>query len=298
MGILKRIFNFLLIGSLLLLHSCFLIKIPVSVRHEPIKDTVSVYHFIVSSNKKIADSILTNSYVKESKKAYNWITKEAKLANNNLIFKEFWAANKNKIYKNTFIYNLPSKSLNGLRKKKFKLLIRKKTKKEDALFRRINWQQNLFDSLANWVNDTAISNAIKNNNNLNSNHTIKNQLFVIHFTKIKTGKILGFYTGYKAFIGLNTSRTIAHESIHYLGAPDIYIHKYWIGRRRRIVKRELKEEIMNNTVLENRSCETAYVSNYSAYCIGWIPKIDSVYKPLLKQNLMAKINFWLYLVLF
>lgn len=140
MSIIIYIRNFILFLILFSFQSCFLIKIPVSVQLQPIKDTVTVYHFIVPSNKKAVDSTASHSYVLESKKAYDWITKEAALFGQKLVFKEVWASNKNTNLKNTFIYKVPSKSLYVLTRKNFNILIQKKSKKEKEIINRLNWK--------------------------------------------------------------------------------------------------------------------------------------------------------------
>lgn len=262
-----------------------------------IRDTVSVYHLILSSsNKKIADTATSNSFVRESKKAYDWLTKEAHKRGKTLIFKEFWLTNKDTSLKRTFIHKLPYNSLQILtRRSTFQVVTKKKTKTQEQKVERVNWNKALFDSIVKQISDSSISQIIRQINS-NSFSASNNQLIMVHLLKAKKSKILGFYKSGKAFIGNNKSSTIAHESIHYLGAPDIYIHKYWFGKRRRIVKKELKQEIMDGSKGKNFDCTTYYMSNYTAYTIGWDINIEKEYKPILKENLMAKIVFYLTLL--
>ncbi len=283
--------------SLLFLNSCFLIKIPVPLKKHPIKDSVNVYHFIVSGNKnKIADTALANSFIRESKKAYDWISEEASRKKQRLIFKEYWPVNKDTNLKNTFIHKLPSSSVQRLLLKNyFKVVTRKKTKNQEEKIEKINWKNALFDSITKQIKDSSICNIIKKRN-LNKS-VAPNQLIVIHLIKAKKSKINGFYSRGETYIGHNKSRTIAHESIHYLGAPDLYIHKYWFGKRRRLVKKELRQEVMNTGIGKNYDCTTYYISDYTAYTIGWTQEPEKENKPLLKQNLMAKIVFFISLIL-
>ncbi|MEO6305891.1 MAG: hypothetical protein ABIP51_22280 [Bacteroidia bacterium] len=283
----------------LLFHSCFLLKIPVPLTHNPIKDTVNVYHFMISANrKKIADSTTSNKLVRESKKAYDWISMEASRHGQNLVFKEFWPVNKDTNYKNTFIHKLPRNSLQTLYiKKTFLVVTRKKTKTQPEKIERVNWNPALFDSLTKQIKDSSIIKIIPGYKTPDLLHQA-NRLVVVHLLKARKSKLNGYYQpGNAVFIGNNRSRTIAHESIHYLGAPDLYIHKYWIGKRRRIVRKELRQEIMDRGVGKKTECTAYYVSNYTAYTIGWDKEIKKEYKPLLKQNLMAKIIFYLSLLL-
>lgn len=275
----------------LLFSSCFLIKTPIAITDIPIKDTVTVYHFIVSNNhSQIADSAVFHSFVWESKRAFGWISDEASKNNQNLIFNEVWVTNKNPHLKHTFIHKLPSNKLQKLRRKdSFRIIIKKKTKTQKEETAQVNWSKDLFDSIPKQINDSSIATIIHQTKNLNITPPT-NQLVVIHLLKMKKSKILGFYTSGVAYIGTNKSEVIAHESIHYLGAPDIYIHKYWFGKRRRIVRKKLKEEVMNSA-LKTMDCTDSYLSNYTAYTIGWNKYIEQEYMPLLKQNLMAKVLF-------
>jgi hypothetical protein len=124
----------------------------------------------------------------------------------------------------------------------------------------------------------------------------RQELMVCHILKVKKSIVLGFYKSGKAFIGNNKSETIAHESIHHLGASDVYVHRFWPGRRRRIAVKELKQEIMNGAIAKNYDCTTYYLSNYTAYTIGWTKTIDSEFKPILKENLMARFNLFMLLL--
>lgn len=288
---------YLIFSILLFLNSCFLIKIPVPLKKQPITNSVNVYHFIISSNKnKIADTTLANSFIRESKKAYDWISEEASKKKQRLSFKEYWPDNKDTNLKNTFIHKLPSNSVQRLYLKNyFKVVTRKKTKKQEEKIEKVNWKTALFDSIAKQIKDTSIYNIIKKRN-LNRSVT-PNQLIVIHLIKAKKSKINGFYSGGETYIGHNKSRTIAHESIHYLGAPDLYIHKYWFDKRRRLVKKELRQEVMNTGIGKNYDCITYYISDYTAHTIGWTQEPEKKYKPLLKQNLMAKFVFFISLIL-
>lgn len=285
---LKRL---LFIFGVLLLHSCFLVKIPVSIRSTPIKDTVNVYHFIVTnSSKRIADISKTNSFLRESKMAFDWISEEALEKGNNLIFKEHWLVNKDTSLKHNFIHKLPNNSLQILiRKRFFKTVTRKKTKTQTERIESVNWNESLFDSLAKQTSDTSVLRLI--NNKLSFNQS-ENTLYMIHLLRAKKSKILGFNKGSKIFIGNNKSATIAHETIHYLGAPDLYIHRYWFGKRRRIIKRDLRQEIMDFPIDKKFPCTNYYISNYTAFTIGWDKNLEKQYKPILKQNLMAKFIFF------
>jgi hypothetical protein len=275
----------------LLFSSCFLIKTPIAITSTPIKDTVTVYHFIVSNNhSQIADSATFHSFVWESKRAFDWISDEASRKNQNLVFKEIWVANKNPHLKHTFIHKLPSNNLQTLRKKNFfRIVIKKKTKTQKEETQLIDWNKDLFDSIPKQLNDSSIASILYQTNNL-TNAPPPNQLIMVHLLKVEKSKVLGFYKRSVIHIGLNKSDVIAHESIHYLGAPDIYIHKYWLGKRRRIVRKKLKHEIMNDGSLK-LDCTDSYVSNYTAFTIGWNKYIEPEYMPLLKQNLMAKVLF-------
>lgn len=282
--------------SLLFLNSCFLIKIPLPLQKHPITDSVNVYHFIVSGNKnKIADTTLANSFIRESKKAYDWISEEASRKKQRLSFKEHWPVNKDTNLNLTFIHKLPSSSVQRLYLKNYFKVVKKKTKNQEEKIEKVNWKTSLFDSIAKQIKDTSIYNIIKKRN-LNRSVT-PNQLIVIHLIKAKKSKINGFYSQGETYIGINKSRTIAHESIHYLGAPDLYIHKYWFGKRRRLVKKELRQEVMNTGIGKNYDCTTYYISDYTAYTIGWTQESEKENKPLLKQNLMAKIVFFISLIL-
>ena len=131
----------------LLFNSCFLIKIPVDVNTEPIKDTVNVYHFIISRSKnKIADTATSNSFIRESKKAYDWITNEASKKGQILIFKEFWPTNIDTNLKKTFIHKVPNNSLQILsQNSSFEIVTRKKTKTQEKKVELVKWKKALFD---------------------------------------------------------------------------------------------------------------------------------------------------------
>ena len=289
----KHIIVFL-IGSLtLFLQSCFLIKKAVPITSDPIKDTVDVYHFVISFDKKPADTTLLNAYSRESKTAYDWITKQAKANGQNLNFREHWPLNKDTILKRTFVFRLPSNSLTILCKDKhsFKKWVEDRTANESKREALKNWEQNLFMSIAQSVQDSEIKKIIYDSYQSKKSDIKGNRLFVIHLTKVKKkDKILGFYNRRNAvFIGQNKSKTISHESIHYLGAPDLYIHKYWFGKRRRLVKKHLDYDIMNNGPADNSNHYE--LSNYTAYTIGWTKSLDKRYQPILKQNKMAQFLF-------
>ncbi len=275
------------------LTSCFLIKIPIEFNSVPVTDTVKVYHFIVSSSlKKIADTAMSNNFERESKEAYDWITEEAAKNGQKLTFKEFWPLNKDPKLRNTFIHKLPSSNLQKLLiKKRFKKVKHRKSKYHKKEIEIINWEEALFDSLTKQIKDSSISKVVKNSNDFYNQSN--NQLIVIHLLKARKSKILGFYNTGTVYLGNNKSGTVAHETIHYLGAPDLYIHKFWFGKRRRIVNDNLKHEIMNDATDTNNDCTTYFLSNYTAYTIGWNKNIESEYRPILKYNLMAKIVFYI-----
>jgi hypothetical protein len=262
----------------------------VNIRTAAIKDTVNVYHFIVTqSANKIEDTSITNSFSRESKKAFNWLTIEAHKRGQNLLFKEHWLVNKDTSLKHYFIHKLPTKSVQVLlRKRFFKVVTRKKTKTQNEKIESVDWNKRLFDSLSQQIRDTFVIKLI--NSKLSFNQS-DNKLFMIHLLKVKKSKILGFTEGRKIFIGDNKSATIAHETIHYLGAPDLYIHRYWFGKRRRIVKRKLQQEIMDFPIGKNIVCTKYFISNYTAYTLNWDKSLENQYKPILKQNLMAKFIF-------
>lgn len=246
-----------------------------------------------NTSKKIADTATSNSMMRESKKAYDWITKEASKKGQRLIFKEFWLTNKDTNLKSTFIHKLPNNSLQILtRTNTFEVVTRKKTKTQEQKVERVNWNKALFDSIVKQINDSSICNIIHKSNELGSTPSDK-KLFMVHLLKARKSGVLGFYQSGRAYIGTNKSSTIGHETLHYLGAHDLYIHKYWFGKRRRLVKKELKQEIMGGTIGKNFDCTTYYISNYTAYTMGWNKNIENEYKPLLKQSLMAEIMFYL-----
>lgn len=271
------------------LQSCFFIKLPVQVTHDPIQDTVNVYHVIVSRNsKQIADTLTCTNFKRESSKAFHWISREAARNNQNLVFRDYWLNNKDTSLKETFIHKLPARSIDVLtRKSYFKIITRKRKKGEKEKTELVNWRAALFDSISRQIKDTAIARKFGRNEN-KSYYRPTDQLIMVHLLKVRKSKVLGFYNGGEAFIGSNKSETIAHESIHHLGAPDLYTHLFWFGKRRRIVKKEMKQEIMNGAIAKNYDCNTYYLGNYTAYTIGWVKEIQPEYKPILKENLMAK----------
>jgi hypothetical protein len=290
----KRVLLFL---TPLLFSSCFLVKIPVPVKSVPVQDTIHVYHLIVSaSRKKLPDSTITNSFRRESAKAFSWITRQAGRYKQPVFFKEYWLSNKDTLLNTTFIHKLPNNSLKVLvRKRMFKVLTRKRTKFQQEKIEKVNWKHALFDSVRHQIKDTSL---IRRADKLFTNAGVSSRqhLVMVHLLKVRKSYILGFYSGGRAFIGNNKSETIAHETIHHLGAPDLYIHKFWFGKRRRIVKRELKQEIMNGAVGKNYDCDAYYVSNYTAYTVGWTKTMEPAYKPILKENLMARFVFFLSLL--
>ncbi len=290
MNFIKLIKLLSLIFLTILFHACFFVKVPVKIQASPVKDTVNVYHFILtSSSKKLADTATSNSFSRESKKAFNWLTKEVHKRGQYLIFKEHWILNKDTTLKQNFVHKLPRKSLQDLTQKQFfKVVTRKKTKTQEEKIENVNWKKRLFDSLAKQIKDTSVARKIHLPSRFNQSD---NTLFMFHLLKVKKSSILGFYQGGRAFIGSNKSVTIAHETIHYLGAPDLYIHRYWFGRRRRIVKKELRQEVMDFAIGKNADCTTYYISNYTAYILNWDKTLEKKYKPLLKQNFMAKFLF-------
>lgn len=237
----------------------------------------------------MADTLKTNSFIRESKKAYDWLTIEANRRGQTLIFKEHWVTNKNTSLKHNFVHKLPNNSLKVLtRKRYFKVVTRKKTKAEKEKIERVNWEKSLFDSISKQVNDTSLVKLLTHKFDYNRD----NKLVMIHLLKVRKSKILGFYQSGRAFIGNNKSVTISHETLHFLGAPDLYTHRYWFGKRRGIVKKELRQEVMDYAIAKNYDCTTYYISNYTAYTIGWEHNIDKLYKPILKENLMAKFIFY------
>ncbi len=295
---LKKCIRFFPYCIIPILHSCFLIKVPVTVKHVPIRDTVEVYHFIVSSSNVAVDTTYANASVRESKRAYDWISGEAKAHGQHVVFREHWLLNKDTALKTTFKHRLPVNSLKVLvRKKKFWVLVRKRTKTQERKVEKLSWTQNLYDTLAKEVADTNIARKLLNYDTHVASKANQNELFVFHLKKARRSYVNGFYSNQTAFIGRNKSRTIAHESLHYLGASDLYIHKFWWGKRRRIAKRNLKDEIMNSTYAKNENCVNSYLSNYTAYCMAWDQTIKNEYKPILKENLMAKFIFYVTLLL-
>jgi hypothetical protein len=255
-----------------------------------LRDTVKVYHFIVSTTKKkIAGPAYTQSLAAESKTAYSWISKEANRYGQNLVFKEYWPYNKDTTLKKNFIYRLPTLSMNSLiLHSKFSMVVKKRTKTEPEEIKRVDWSKALLDSIITQLIDTAIARLLVQNNTLKPS-PIQNQLFVIHILRAQTKKVRGFYkTGSNSvYIGNNRSRTIAHESIHFLGAPDLYVHRFWPGKRRRIVKKKLWSEIMDFPLPKTNDCNFNYISNYTAYTLGWTNHIEEQFEPLKKINVMA-----------
>jgi hypothetical protein len=294
LGIIKKIPVVSVASFALFLQSCFFIKKAVPITSDPIKDTVDVYHFVITYDKaKPADTSLIGTYTRESKTAYDWITKQAKLNGQNLNFREHWPLNKDTALKRTFVFRLPSNSLTilSMDKHSFKKWVNDRTENESKREALKNWEQNLFMSIAKSVRDSMVKKMIYDSYQSKKSNVKSNSLFVVHFMKVKKkDKILGFYNNRNAvFIGRNKSRTISHESIHYLGAPDLYIHKYWFGKRRRIVKRYLDYDIMNTGPSDNSN--HSEISNYTAYTIGWTKTLDKRFKPILKQNKMARFLF-------
>ncbi|HKC67902.1 MAG TPA: hypothetical protein VKG26_06700 [Bacteroidia bacterium] len=281
----------------LLLQSCFLVRVPVKITTTPITDTVNVYHFVVTTSKsKLADSALINAYVKESDIAYNWISQQAAQNRQHLLFKQQWPANKDSTLRKNFVYKLPSTNFSVLSRStnSLKRFAKKRTSNPKKQLEIINWQQNLYTSLATQVKDSVVAQQINDNLNTNNIAPNKNSLFVIHVVKAKKSNVLGFYTHNTVFAGTNKSRTIAHESLHHLGAPDLYIHKFFIGKRRHIVKKQLSDDIMNSATPGSTSCTITTLSNYTAYTIGWTNDLDPKYHALLKYNLKAVINFLIF----
>lgn len=271
MSILKRILVVPVAFLALFLQSCFFIRKAVPITTNPIKDTVDVYHFVINYDKsKPADTSLIGAYTRESKTAYDWIAKQARLNGQNLNFREHWPLNKDTVLKKTFVFRLPSNSLTilSMDKHSFKKWVNDRTENESKREALKNWEQNLFMSIAQAVKDTAVKKMIYDSYQSKKGTVTNNRLFVIHITKVKKkDKILGFYNNRNAvFIGRNKSRTISHESVHYLGAPDLYIHKYWFGKRRRIVRRYLDYDIMNTSPSDNSN--HSELSNYTAFTIG------------------------------
>ncbi len=286
----KKLNQLSLICLIILLQSCFLVKIPLKIQAIPVTDTVNIYHFIVTGNSRIkADTSTTNSFSRESKKAFDWLTKEANKRGQNLTFKEHWLVNKDSSLKNNFIHKLPSKSLQDLTNNQFfNVVTRKRSKGHEEKIESVNWKHSLFDSLAKQIKDKHIAKMLNDRSSFNQSD---NKLFMVHLLKVKKSRILGFYQGGKAFIGSNKSVTIAHETLHYLGAPDLYIHRYWFGKRRRIIKNELKQEVMDFAIGKNYDCTKYYISNYTAFTLCWDKKLENQFKPILKQNLMAQFLF-------
>jgi hypothetical protein len=286
----KTVIQLSLVCLIVLLQSCFLVKIPLKIKAIAVKDTVNVYHFVVTGNSRLtADTSTTNSFSRESKKAFDWLTKEANKRGQNLVFKEYWLENKDSLLKQNFIHKLPSKSLQELINKKFfNVVTRKRSRGHEEKIESVNWKRSLFDSLAKQIKDTRIAKLLNDRSRFNQSD---NKLFMVHLLKVKKSKFLGFYQGGNAFIGSNKSVTIAHETLHYLGAPDLYIHRYWFGKRRRIIKNELKQEVMDFAIGKNHDCTKYYISNYTAFTLCWDKKLDKQFTPILKQNLMAKFLF-------
>lgn len=276
----------------LLLSSCFLVKVPIEVKNPAITDTVSVYHFIVSSSdKRLADTSTTIAFKKESKYAYNWISNEAKINGKNLYFRETWISNKDSSLGNTFIYKLPSNNLKVLsRKERFKIVIQKKTKDQKQVIEKKSWDNELLKSVKKQLTDsTIIRNKISDKSLINNIN--EKQIIVYHFLKAKKNNVQGFYKNGFIYLGSSKSNIVAHESIHYLGAPDIYIHKYWFGKRKRIVLKYLTNELMDGSIKKKNLCSDYFLSNYTLYTIGWTDSLDDEFVPLLKYNLMAKLLF-------
>jgi hypothetical protein len=275
----------------LVFHSCFLIKIPIKLTTEPIHDTVNVYHFIVTkSSRKLADTATTNSFVRESKKATDYLSKEANKHGQSLVFINHWVTNRDTSLKNNFIHKLPNNSLQILtRKKYFRIVTRKKTKEQEEMIERIDWHKSLFDSVSKQITDTSVSRLLTRQSGYNYS---ANKLIAFHLLKARKSKVLGLYERGTIYIGFNKSVTIAHEICHYLGAPDLYTHRYWFGKRRRLVKKKLPWELMDFAIFKHNDCATYNISDFIAYTLSWEKNIDKKFKPLLKENLMAKVVFY------
>lgn len=272
-----------------------MVKIPIGITEPPLRDTINVYHFIVSK-RNIADSATTYAFQRESKKAYKWITREASLNGIQLHFKETWVNNENPARKNTFVYKLPSRNLRILAiKPRFKMITQKRTRYQKQVTEKVSWRKKMYETMVKQVDDTTIAWMLRRAS-LNE-YGPDNQLIMIHVFKARRSWVNGFYMSGEAFIGVNRSKTIAHESLHHLGAADLYLHKFWFGRRRRIVRKEMRQEIMNNALQKNHDCNNYIVSTYSAYLMGWRKDMEPEFKPLLKENLMARMVFLICMML-
>lgn len=276
---------------LLVFSSCFLIKIPVKVRTSTIQDTIHIYHFILIDAAIKPDPFKLAAIIKESKNAYDWLNDQAENNGQKLFFKEHWMMNKDTSLGKTFTFKLPSKNISILAKNKPSLTkwAKSKTKSQERRLKIINWESSLLDSLFKAVNDESAAKYL--NEMLEEDKINENALLVMHLYKASKSKIQGFYKSGRVYIGDNNSRTIAHETLHHLGAHDIYIHRFWVGARRHVARKKLKNEIMNFSNDKTNNCNNTFISSYTSYCMGWTNKIDKKEKKLLKQNLMAKLLF-------
>lgn len=286
----KLIF-YVCLSAVFVLPSCFLIKIPLPVKSVAIQDTIHVYHFIIIDGAIKTDAFKINAIVKESKDACDWLTDQAENNGQKVYFKEHWMFNNDTSMGKTFAFRFPSKALTVLSKNKASLWkwAKQKTKNEEARARIMSWETRLLDTL---VNSIADAEGIKYLNDIIADgKTDEQAICMMHLLKAKKTKIQGFYLNNRVYIGDNSSRTIAHETLHHLGANDLYIHSYWPGARRHLVKKKLKNEIMNFSNDKTKNCNNAFISSYTAYCMGWSNKLEKKQKRLLKQNMMSKILF-------
>ncbi len=286
----KLLFYLYLVAAFVL-PSCFLVKIPLPVKTIAIEDTIHVYHFILIDGATKADPFKIKAIVKESKDACDWLADQAENSGQKVYFKEHWMFNNDTSMGKTFAFRLPSKALTVLSKNKAALWkwAKKKTKSEVGRARIMSWESRLLDTLVNSIVDAE---AIKFLNAVIADgKTDEHAIFMMHLLRAKKTKMQGFYGGNRAYFGDNNSRTIAHETLHHLGANDLYIHRYWPGARRHLVKKKLKNEIMNYSNDKTNNCNNTFISSYTAYCMGWSNKIEKKQKRLLKQNLMSKMLF-------
>lgn len=283
--------------------SCFLVKLPVKKRQVFVKDTVNVYHFIVSGNKsRLADTLTVKSYKNQSKKAYDWLNKRAKENNQTVFFKEHWQKNKDSTLNNTFIFKLPTTNVSilSLNYQGFSFWAKRRTKNKIKRQEILKWQDRLLLTMANSIKDTMLSNRMKKSVKDSVLAKQRQNLYVVHLLKVKKKAVLGFYLPDKNMVvlGYNKSGTIAHESTHHLGAVDLYIHKFWFGKRRRLVRKTLADDIMNNTDSNDDNVNLKEMSNYTKYYIGWDKELEGRFKPLRRYNLMAAIDMFILSLLF